>query len=78
MEMNTLYGSTFAERFGSTEKGCLTSLDKGCLLDGLEKGCIGLSQVGEERRRGGELLVKTCFQVLRWSMHDSEETTTTS
>ena len=85
MELNTLYGSIFAELFGtgSPEKGCLLDgLEKGSLLDGLEKGCFGLGQVDEERSRqqrqrrdeadgyplkagAGELLVKTCYQVLR-------------
>jgi len=61
MELNTLYGSIFAELFGSLEKGCLLDglekgclldgLEKGCLLDGLEKGCFGLGQVVEERSR---------------------------
>jgi len=61
MGLNTLYGSIFAERFGSPVKGCLPSLDKGCLLDGLEKGCFGSAKLvksgidsnssGETRRR---------------------------
>ena len=47
MELNILYERIFAEFFGSPEKGCLTSLDKDCLLDGLEKSCFGLRQAGD-------------------------------